>query len=237
MKIKIISYRFYNNFDKFEKKYRFLINLILNKNINITEYRYAHHKLIDINNIEKSTNDVYADFSAYKKGLAAINKNKSSDLVLLLNDSFFIKWPLKIIAKRMASMIDENITSYKFPIGVGQAEHANNFYSNKFNEFTIATHFILLNNISANFLLTTINSYDRNKIKNPRFLLQKNISLKSNTFLKNANVSNKYFFKKEAAIYFEYSLSKYIFNKGIAISVFDSFLIKILFYIKKILLK
>jgi len=85
MKINIISYRFYNNFDKFEKKYRFLINLILNKNINITEYRYAHHKLIDINNIEKSTNDyikqskkmkmILEKYSIKEKNIHHINTN------------------------------------------------------------------------------------------------------------------------------------------------------------------
>jgi len=240
MIINIISYRFYYSCEKFESKYKYIINL-LNKipNIHINEYRYVSHDRDDINfDNEKKINALFMDFSAYIDGLTHIYKNNSlhkhMHLNLFINDSFFKKWPFKLVSRRLISMIDKNLITFNYPLGIGQVENANNSYSNKFNSKVMATHFFILNYKTSKFLLKINNDIKKNNFDVDEILnLHSHITLKSNSYLSIAHRINDDIYKnKYRSILFEYTLSKYLFNKGLVFDVFNSRLIKFLYFIK-----
>lgn len=240
MIINVISYRFYYSYENFEKRYKYIIDLLKKiPNMHVKEYRYVAHDIQDISyKSEKKINPTVLDFTAYCDALNLIYKKNnlrgSKHLNIFINDSFFKKWPLKLVSRRLISMVDKKLTTLNYPLGIGQVENANNLYSNKFNSKVLATHFFILNYESSKFLMhiykdVIIDNLDEDEI----FKLHSFISLKSKSYLSIANrIHDDIYKKKYLAIYFEYTLSKYLFNNGVVFDVFNSRLIKFLYFIK-----
>lgn len=230
--LKIVTYRYYCNSKKFDDCLVNLTNQLKENNYEYTLDKYVSSDLNDIASNEKSIEADLFDFSAYHQAIKGFRQSPehNNHMYLFLNDTFFTKWPYKLVFKRLLMKLSQKISSSGLPIGMGRVETACNIYNAKNISTVMATHFFLLNSNSTEYLYNLIEDLDNieNKISQEYLMLIKDIHDKL-TYKRSTNVDK---YAKHVGIMIEHLLSQHIFNNGYLIDVFDTRLIKLIYSFK-----
>lgn len=230
--LKIAAYRYYLNSKKFDNCLVYLTNQLKENNYEYTLDKYVSSDLNDIASNEKSIETNLFDFSAYHQAIKDFRQSPehNNHMYLFLNDTFFTKWPYKLIVKRLLMKLTQKISSSGLPIGMGRVETACNIYNAKNISIVMATHFFLLNSNSTAYLYNLLEDLDNieNKISQEYWVLMREI----HDQLTHKLISKDLKHAKHLTVILEHLLSQHIFKDGYLIDVFDTRLIKLLYSFK-----